>query len=59
MNKLNKIGVSALCGSLAAVASAHAGAMTVKGGATATWSQNEKSDTGNPIGLSSGMTFSG
>ena len=59
MNKLTKIGVSALCGSLAAVASAHAGAMTVKGGATATWSQNEKSDTGNPIGLSSGMTFTG
>jgi len=59
MNKLTKIGVSALCGSLAAVASAHAGAMTVKGGATATCSQNEKSDTGNPIGLSSGMTFTG
>jgi outer membrane protein OmpU len=59
MNKLTKIGVSALCGSLAAVASANAGEITVKGGATATWSSNEGEVTGNPIGLSSGMTFTG
>ena len=59
MNKLTKIGVSALCGSLAAVASAHAGSMSVSGGATATYTSNEGSVTGNPIGLSSGITFSG
>jgi len=59
MNKLTKIGVTALCGSLAAVASANAGAMTVKGGATATWSSNEQDVTGNPIGINSGMTFTG
>jgi len=59
MNKLTKIGVSALCGSLAAVASANAGELTVKGGATATWSSNEGDVTGNPIGLSSGITFTG
>ena len=38
MDKLTKVGLSALCGSLAAVASAQAGEMTVKGGATATYS---------------------
>ena len=59
MNKLTKIGVTALCGSLAAVASANAGSMTVKGGATATWSSNSEAVTGNPIGMNSGLTFTG
>ena len=58
MNKLTKIGVSALCGSLASVA-AHAGTMEVLGGATATWSSNESTNTGNPIGMNSGLTFKG
>ena len=58
MNKLTKIGVSALCGSLASVA-AHAGTMEVLGGATATWSSNEGTNTGNPIGMNSGLTFKG
>jgi outer membrane protein OmpU len=48
-----------LCGSLAAVASANAGSMTVKGGATATWSSNSETVTGNPIGMNSGLTFTG
>ena len=59
MNKLTKIGVSALCGSLAAVASAQAGALSVAGGATATYSSHEGQVTGNPIGMNSGVTFSG
>jgi len=59
MNKLTKYGVTALCGSLAAVASASAGEMTVKGGATATYSSNESDVTGNPIGINSGLTFTG
>jgi len=59
MNKLTKIGVSALCGSLAAVSAANAGELTVKGGATATYTSLEAQTTGNPIGLSSGMTFTG
>ena len=59
MNKITKIGVSALCGSLAAIASAQAGSMSVSGGATATWSSNEGTVTGNPIGMNSGLTFSG
>ena len=58
MNKLTKIGVSALCGSLASVA-ANAGSMEVLGGATATWSSNEGTVTGNPIGMNSGLTFKG
>jgi hypothetical protein len=59
MNKLMKVGVSALCGSLAAVASASAGELTVKGGATATWSSNSGDVTGNPIGMASAYTFTG
>ena len=58
MNKISKIGLSALCGSLASV-SAYAGALSVSGGATATYVKNEGTNTGNPIGLSSGMTFTG
>jgi hypothetical protein len=58
MNKLTKIGVSALCGSLASVA-ANAGTMEVLGGATATWSSTEGTDTGNPIGMNSALTFKG
>ena len=59
MNKITKIGVSALCGSLAAVASAQAGELSVSGGATATYSSHEGQVTGNPIGMNSGVTFSG
>jgi len=59
MNKLAKIGASALCGSLAAVASAQAGEMSVTGGATATWSKGNYTTNGNPIGMNTGMTFTG
>jgi outer membrane protein OmpU len=59
MNKLTKIGVSALCGSLASIASAQAGSMNVSGGANATWSSNEGETTGNPIGMASNLTFTG
>jgi len=59
MNKLTKIGVSALAGSLAAVSVGNAGSMSVKGGATVSWTQNEGETTGNPLGMNSGMTFTG
>jgi len=59
MKKLTKIGLTALCGSLTAIASANAGEMSVSGGATATWSSNSSDVTGNPIGMNSGMTFVG
>ena len=57
-NKLTKVGLSALCGSLTAVA-AHAGEISVSGGATATWTSLDDEVTGNPIGINSGITFSG
>ena len=59
MNKLTKIGASALCGSLAAVSAAHAGSMAVTGGATATYTQVEGKVTGNPLGMASALTFTG
>ena len=59
MNKLTKVGVSALCGSLAAVASANAGSLSVAGTADATWVGLDYGNVGNPIGLGSNMTFTG
>jgi len=59
MNKLTKVGLSALCGSLAAASAANAGELAVTGGATATYVSNEGTVTGNPIGLSSGILFTG
>ncbi len=59
MNKLTKVGVSALCGSLASVAAANAGTLAVTGGATATWSSLSGQVTGNPIGLNSALGLSG
>ena len=58
MNKLTKVGLSALCGSLASVA-ANAGTMEVLGGATATYTSNSKQVTGNPIGMNTALTFKG
>jgi len=37
MNKITKIGLSALCGSLASVSAVNAGTLDVTGSATATW----------------------
>ena len=59
MNKLTKIGVSALCGSLAAVSAANAGEMSVSGGANATWTKLSYGETGNPLGMASNLTFKG
>ena len=59
MNKLTKIGVSALCGSLATVSAANAGSMTVAGSANVTYTQLGYGETGNPMGMGSGLTFTG
>jgi len=59
MNKLTKIGVSALCGSLAAVSAANAGAMAVGGSANATWTKLGYGETGNPLGMATWLTFVG
>ena len=60
MNKLTKIGASALCGSLATV-SAYAGSLDVSGSATVTWSDagGGATTTGNPIGINSAIAFKG
>ena len=61
MNKLTKVGLSALCGSLAAVSAANAGEMTVTGGVDMSWTSlsGGSATTGNPIGIGSNLTFKG
>ena len=59
MNKLTKVGCSALCGSLAVISSANAGEMTVTGGVDMTWMSLDSATTGNPIGIGSNLTFKG
>ena len=58
MDKLKVLGVSALCGSLAAI-SAQAGEMAVSGGATATYTTKDKVVTGQPLGMASNLSFTG
>jgi hypothetical protein len=60
MNKLTKIGASALCGSLAAISSvAKAGDLTVSGAADMSWISLDDETVGNPIGISSNVSFAG
>jgi outer membrane protein OmpU len=59
MNKLTKVGCSAICGSLAAITSASAGEMTVTGGVDMSWVSLSNDVTGNPIGIGSNLTFKG
>jgi len=59
MNKITKLGVSALCGSLAAVSAANAGDLTVTGGVDMSWISLQDDTTGNPIGIGSNLTFAG
>jgi outer membrane protein OmpU len=59
MNKLTKVGCSALCGSLAAIVSANAGTLTVSGGADLTFTSIAKNTTGHPIGMGSNLSFKG
>jgi outer membrane protein OmpU len=59
MNKITKLGVSALCGSLAAVSAASAGDLSVTGGVDMTWVSLDNENVGNPIGMGSNLTFSG
>ncbi len=59
MNKLNKVGISALCGSLAAISAAKAGDLSVTGGADMTWMSKTDQVTGNPIGIGSNYGLSG
>ena len=59
MNKLTKVGCSALCGSLAAISAANAGDLTVTGGVDMSWISKDSDTTGNPIGIGSNLTFTG
>jgi hypothetical protein len=59
MNKLTKYGVSALCGSLAAVSAANAGDMTVTGTVDMSWISLDDEATGNPLGIGSNVSFAG
>jgi len=59
MNKLTKVGFSALCGSLAVFSAANAGEITVSGGADLTYTSLGKEVTGNPIGMGSNYTLKG
>jgi len=59
MNKLTKVGCSALCSSLAVISAANAGELTVTGGAALTYVSLGTQTTGNPYGMSSAVTFKG
>ena len=59
MNKLTKVGCSALCGSLAAISAANAGELTVTGGADMTWMSKQQDTTGNPLGVGSNSALKG
>ena len=59
MNKITKLGVSALCGSLAGISAANAGDLSVTGGVDMSWISLDNQTTGNPIGIGSNLTFSG
>ena len=59
MNKYYKVGLSALCSSLASIGVANAGTLEVLGTAEATWTNLSGAETGNPIGMNTGLTFKG
>ena len=59
MNKLKKIGLSALAGSLVITSASFAGEMAVGGSAKATYTSKPGVVTGNSIGLNKLLTFTG
>jgi hypothetical protein len=59
MKKYTKIGLSALCGSLASISAVNAGSLEVTGSALATYTTLGGQVTGNPIGMATGLTFTG
>jgi hypothetical protein len=59
MDKLKKVGLSAICGSLAAVTGANAGDMSITGAASATWvSAGDGAQTGGNIGTDTDLYIS-
>ena len=49
MNKLTKVGLSALCGSLATISAAVAGTLEVTGGAQVTWTTKSDEINSNKL----------
>ena len=60
MNKLKRIGISALAGSLVSLSAAQAGGITVSGTAEITYTTlDSESVTGHPLGTKKNISFSG
>lgn len=60
MDKLNKIGISALAGTLASFAVAQAGEVSVSGSAEVTYTHQDTDEvTGNPLGSNKNISFAG
>ncbi len=59
MKKITKLGLSALCGSLAVASAANAGDISVTGSAEMTYLKVHGTDTGHPFGMKSNLGFSG
>lgn len=59
MKNLKKLGLSALCGSLASISTANAGGIDIVGNAHMTWTSLGAANTGNPLGMKTNMSFVG
>ena len=59
MNKLSKISLTALCGSLATISAVKAGELSIAGGMTMTMTKKSGAVSGNPLGMASNITFTG
>ena len=59
MNKLSKVSLTALCGSLATISAVKAGELSIAGGMTMTMTKKGGTETGNPLGMASNITFTG
>jgi len=59
MKKITKLGLSALCGSLALASAANAGEISVAGSAEITHLVVDGNSTGHPMGMKSNLTFTG
>ena len=58
MNKMTKMGVSALCGTLAAMTAAKSADLSVAGTVDMSWMSFDEATTGNPLGLGSDYALS-
>ncbi len=59
MKKITKLGLSALCGSLAMTSAAYAGDISVTGSAEITYISAGNNVTGHPFGMKSNLGFAG